>query len=100
MQKASRRGISLIEILAVVAVLSILVSVTFQSFSKSRAEARQKSREAEAKILNDAVVRVQLEGAPGDWMTLSNILYTEQDPHAAIEFLRSNNYVRLTDQPD
>lgn len=93
-------GFSLVEVLAVAAVIAVLVTVTFQSFSRSRWEAEQKSREADAKVLNDAVVRVQLEGKPGDWATLSNIIHVDKDAGAAIEFLRSNNYVRMSDKED
>lgn len=97
MNTLGRRGFSIIEVLAVVAVMAVLVTVTFQSFSRAKWETTQKAREGDAKVLNDAVVRVQLEGRPGDWASLSNIIHVDRDAGAAIDFLRSNNYVRIRD---
>lgn len=88
----------MIEVLAVVAILATLTTVTFQEFARARGESRQKSREADARTLNDAVVRVQLEGRANHWHTLSNILFVDQDTDAAIDFLKSNNYVRMPDK--
>lgn len=98
--RKNSRGFSLIEVLSVGVIIAVLVTVTFQAFSKSRWEARQKSREADAKVLNDAVVRVQIEDQRGDWATLSNIIHVDKDAGAAINFLRSNNYIRMTDKED
>jgi len=93
-----RGGFTAIEMMAVLAVLSIFLAVALQAFSSAKVESRQRVQEADAKVLNDAVVRVQLEGKPEHWITLSNIIHVDRDAQGAIEFLRSNSYIRIGDK--
>jgi len=90
-------ALTAIEMMVTVAILSVIIVSAFQAFSKAKHDSKMKAKEADAKILNDAVIRVQLEGTPGQWHTLSNILYVDEDVDAAIDFLEDNHYVRMKD---
>ncbi len=94
----ARSAFTAIEMMVTVAVLSIIVVSVFQAVIKSKRDSEQRAKEADAKILNDAVLRVQLEGDSAQWLTLSNILYVDEDADAAIEFLKDNNYVQMKDK--
>ncbi|QQS22424.1 prepilin-type N-terminal cleavage/methylation domain-containing protein [Candidatus Saccharibacteria bacterium] len=55
MKYGARRGFTLVEVSVVIALLSVLASVTVVSFSQAQRQARDKSREANAQIIAGAL---------------------------------------------
>lgn len=83
------------EMLVALCVFSILLGLGFQGARNSKREAERRAEEGEAKILNDAIRRVETRGSPGQWLALSNILFVRQDKDEAVQWLEDNGYVSM-----
>jgi type II secretory pathway pseudopilin PulG len=81
--------------LIAVVIISILVGISFQALRNSRAEADKNVAANDARVLNDAIRRVEISGEPGHWSSLSNIIHVQQDGDAAIMWLVTNSYINL-----
>jgi prepilin-type N-terminal cleavage/methylation domain-containing protein len=87
-------GFTLIEILAVVAILFILVSVIVPGMVTSKIDSQRASEQATAKTLNEAVTRVILKETGGitsmtDWINTYG-----SNPTNAVLFLATNGFLR------
>jgi type II secretory pathway pseudopilin PulG len=90
-------ALTLIEILIALAVLALLVGIGFPALRNSKRSAELRSMEAEAKVLNDAVRRVEIGKDRDGWHSLSNILYVKEDEDEAIQWLEDKGYVTPRD---
>lgn len=94
MVRMTRRGFTLVEMLFAMVILAILVGVSFAALRGSRAASERAVADADAKIFNDAVRRVELGSDRTHWNTLSNIIHVQKNGPLAIQWLVSNHYVR------
>jgi prepilin-type N-terminal cleavage/methylation domain-containing protein len=97
-KRAGNRGLTMIEILIAVGILSLLVGLGFPAIRNSKKNAEMRGMEAEAKILNDAIRRVEMGDNREDWHSLSNIIYIQEDEDAAIQWLEDHGYVNQRDK--
>jgi|LakMenEpi03Aug12_release.lakeMendotaPanAssembly.Ray.scaffolds.fasta_scaffold770843_1 prepilin-type N-terminal cleavage/methylation domain-containing protein len=104
--KSKNKGFTLIELIVVVAVMSIIVAIAIPALSSSKTSAQQGSAEARAKVLNEGTDRAILkEVIPGvttrsnwgdHWATnTGSFTGTNAAAEAAAAFLISNNLVRI-----
>lgn len=89
-------GLSLLEVVIALAILSIMAGVGIPAIKGSHQDADAKALQAEARTLNDAIYRVQTSGKGSEWMALSNILYLQEDKNEAVRWLVERGYVRQT----
>jgi prepilin-type N-terminal cleavage/methylation domain-containing protein len=101
MKKGRRQeeGVTFLEVMVAMTLLGIIVGVGMPMVGSSKRDAERKGMEAEAKTLNDAILRVELGADRQAWLTLSNILHVQQDKDEAVEWLVDNGYVTLTEKP-
>jgi competence protein ComGC len=90
-------GLTFVEVLIALSILALLVGLGLPTIRNSKKNAELRGLEAEAKILNDAIRRVELGDNREDWHSLSNIIYVQEDEDAAVRFLEDNGYVSQRD---
>lgn len=88
------RGLSYIEVLLTLSILLVIVGVGIPAVGKSKREADAKGLQAEARILNDAIYRVEAGGDRGKWLELSNILHVQKDKNEAVRWLVDHGYIQ------
>jgi len=91
------RGLSYVEVLMALSILLVIVGVGIPALGKSKREADTKRLHAEARILNDAVYRVEAGRDQGKWLQLSNILHVQKDKNEAIRWLVEHGYIQQRD---
>jgi len=94
MVKTAKNGFTLVEMIFGVAILAILVGVSFAALRDSRGAAEQAAADADARVFNDTIRRVEIGADRVHWSTLSNIIHVQKNGPMAIQWLVSNHYVR------
>lgn len=95
--RSDSSGLSYVEIIVALAILTIVVGVGAPSLGRSKQNAENRALQAEAKTLNDAIYRVEAGGSAEEWMALSNILHIEKDKDEAVRWLVDQGYVTQHD---
>jgi len=70
--KIQKDGFTLLEMIVVIAIISIVIGLALPAINKSKADADNRNAEGNAKTLNEAILRAKIRGDTNPAITGSN----------------------------